>query len=57
MQAKVGTLQEVSKEVVIGLAALDDVVNEGVMSEVWEPVLQGLGRLGLVSFEALFNLR
>lgn len=55
LQAQVGTLQEISKEVVVGLACLDDVVDIGVLGEVWEPVLQGLGRL--VSFGELFSLR
>jgi len=56
LAAKVGTLQEISKHVVIGLAALDDVVDIGVLAAgVWESPLQGSGRLH--SFEELFGLR
>lgn len=45
LHAQVGTLGEVSKRVVVGLACLDDVVDIGVLGEVWEAPLQGTGRL------------
>lgn len=40
-----GTLQDIAKRVVVGLACLDDVVDIGVLGEVWEAPLQGTGRL------------
>jgi hypothetical protein len=43
--ASCGTLQDLAKRVVIGLAALDDVVDIGAQGECWECPLQGTGRL------------
>jgi hypothetical protein len=54
LQSKTGTLPDISRRIVIGLAALDDVRNDGVFAPVWEAPLQARGLLGL---EELFGLR
>ena len=50
------TLPNLSRRVVIGLAALDDIRERGVLTDIWQPVLQGTAR-GLTSFTGLFDLR
>lgn len=47
------TLPEVSKRVVVGLVALDDIREHGVLGPCWEAVIQARG---LVRFEELFGL-
>lgn len=56
LHAQVGTLGDVAKRVVVGLACLDDIREEGVLGDdVWESPLHGLTRrLGL---KELFTLR
>ncbi len=47
-------LPDISRRIVVGLTGLEDIKHEGVLSEVWEPVLQRGGTL--VGFEGLFRL-
>jgi hypothetical protein len=57
LSAKVGTIQEMARKVVIGLAALDDIKREGALGHrVWEPVLQHGGTL-VEKFGDLYQLR
>lgn len=51
--AHVGTIPDIAKRVVIGLACLDDVREEGVFSDIWEGVLQAKAPL---SFPDLYDL-
>jgi hypothetical protein len=54
LEAHVGTLPEVSKRVVVALAALDDIRETSVFGECWQAPLQARGPMG---FEELFSLR
>jgi hypothetical protein len=53
LASRIGTIRNISRRVVIGLACLDDVREVGVFGEVWEAVLQARGPLG---FEGLSGL-